>query len=48
MQATTAVRHNRVNERVFEMRIDEDLQFDFAKHELVQETYRRQKSHTDE
>ena len=47
MQATTAVRHNRVNERVFEMRIDEGLQFDFAKHEVVEETYRRQKTHKD-
>jgi hypothetical protein len=48
MQATTAVRHNRANERLFEMKIDEDLQFNFEKHEVVQETYRRQESHTDE
>jgi hypothetical protein len=44
LQVTTAVRHSRVNERIFEMKIDDDLQFDSAKYEVVQETYRRQKA----
>jgi hypothetical protein len=44
LQVTTAVRHNRINERVFEIEIDDDLQFDSAKYEVVEETYRRQKA----
>lgn len=44
MQVTTAVRHHRANERVFEVEVDDDLWFDATKHEVVQETYRRQEA----